>query len=258
MKAASLLLSLTIFACAQTKPPVSQQASNCAQNFGSGSKDNTGTITCYSVDKKLADQISQLVAASVRDAKALNKITDKLDVLLREVQGQVSGSLNQSNFGGTNVQQGTTGNNSPIINSPITVGDVPKAIQPQDMDALKTFFLSAATKAKVQISADQISGTVPFPDDFYDALKGGGWSMVDAGVSHPVMLAGPGRRFQGAVLITKGDPLAPNETVRFAVSDPIVYIFRALDAFMVPRSLQRNPTQEDGLIIISFQGGFPH
>jgi hypothetical protein len=44
-----------------------------------------------------------------------------------------AGSLVQSNSGGVNVQQGTTGINSPIINSPITIGDTPKAITPVDM-----------------------------------------------------------------------------------------------------------------------------
>jgi hypothetical protein len=58
------------------------------------------------------------------------------------------GSISQSNSGGINVQQGTTGNNSPIINSPITVGDVPKSISPQDMSALTSYFLNAKTKPK--------------------------------------------------------------------------------------------------------------
>jgi hypothetical protein len=240
------------------------QSTGAATAQGNCNTPNTGnnstvTVTCYNVDKKLADQISQLVAASKRDSKTLKEITDKIVEILMLVQNPAatSGSISQSNSGGINVQQGTTGNNSPIINSPVTVGNLPKAIQPQDMDALKTFFLSAVTKAKVQISADQVSGTVPFPDDFYDSLKGGGWNMVDAGVSHTLAVYGPGRTFQGAVLTIKGEPLAPNETVRFAASDPIVYIAHALDAFMVPRTLRRNPTEEDGLIVISFQGGFP-
>ena len=41
------------------------------------------------------------------------------------------GSIVQNNSGGANVLQGTTGENSPIINSPVTIGRVPKTISPQ-------------------------------------------------------------------------------------------------------------------------------
>jgi hypothetical protein len=168
------------------------------------------------------------------------------------------GSISQSNSGGINVQQGTTGNDSPIINSPITVGNVPKSISPQDMSALTSYFSNAKNKAKVNVAADQISGAAPFPGDFYDALKAGGWIMLEQGVNQYIGFAAPGKRFQGAIVTVRGEPLGPNETVSFEGSDPITYIGAALEAFKIPRSLKRDKSQEEGVITVDFQGGFPH
>jgi hypothetical protein len=239
---------------AQPTGPASVQGTCNAVNTGSS---GTVTLTCSGVDKKLADQIGQLVSAAKRDEKVLREISDRLAELVQRLS-TAPGSISQSNSGGINVQQGTTGSNSPIINSPITIGDLPKTIQLQDMDTLKRFFRSAPNKAKVQISADQFSGAHPLPDDFYDALKGGEWTMVDTGVSHLMGFGPPGRRFQGAVLLVKGQPLGPNEGVQIDASDPLSYIGRALAALGVARSLQRDPSLEQGLIIIRFEGGFPH
>jgi hypothetical protein len=169
-----------------------------------------------------------------------------------------SGSISQSNSGGINVQQGTTGNNSPILNSPITVGDVPKSISPQDMSALISYFSNAKNKAKVKVSADQISGAAPFPGDFYSALKAGGWTMLEEGVNQYIGFAAPGKRFQGAVVTVRGEPLGPNETVYFEAFDSTAYVGAALEAFKIPRTLKRDKNQEEGVITIDFQGGFPH
>lgn len=238
------------------------QSTGIASTQGSCNAVNTGnngnvTVTCSNVDKKLAEQISQLVVASKRDEKTLKEISDRVGELLQRL-ATASGSISQSKSGGINVEQGTTGSNSPIINSPITIGDLPKTIQAQDMDRLKAFFQSAPTKVRVQISADQFSGVQPLPDDFYDALKGGGWTMVDGGASRVMAFGPPGRRFQGAVVMVKGQPLAPNEMVQLDPSEPLAYIGRALAALGVERSLQRDPKLEEGLIIIRFEGGFPH
>jgi hypothetical protein len=65
------------------------QSTGTASAQGSCNAVNTGnngnvTVTCSNVDKKLADQIGQLVNASKRDGKMLKEISDKLDVLLKE------------------------------------------------------------------------------------------------------------------------------------------------------------------------------
>jgi hypothetical protein len=238
---------------AQSTGPESVQGACNAVNTGNG---GVVTLTCTNVDKKLADEIRQLVNASRRDEKVLREISERLGELVQRLS-TASGSINQSNSGGISVQQATTGSNSPIINSPITIGDLPKTIQPQDMEVLKTFFRSAQNKARIQISADQFSGAQQLPDDFYDALKGGGWTMVDGGVNHLMGFAPPGRRFQGAVILVRGEPLAPNESTQIDPSDPLSYIGRALAALGIARSLNRDPKLEAGLIIIRFEGGFP-
>jgi len=84
MKYIALLLGATLWLLAQDKDGTTQRATNCAQNFGPGSRNNTGTITCYGVDKNLAAQISELVILSKRDSKTLKDISDKIETLLRE------------------------------------------------------------------------------------------------------------------------------------------------------------------------------
>jgi hypothetical protein len=168
------------------------------------------------------------------------------------------GSLVQSNSGGgINIQQGTTGSGSPIINSPITVGNLPKAISPQDMVTLEAYLRAAATKARVKISADQYSGAVPLPDDFYDALKGGGWAMEDNGTAHMMVFSEAGRIFQGAVVSEYGDPIPAGQRVFVDASDPVFYIGQVLESLKIPHTLTRSKTQPEGLITISFSGGFP-
>ncbi|MFZ1087204.1 MAG: hypothetical protein WAN35_19750 [Terracidiphilus sp.] len=50
---------------------------------GSG---NIVTLTCYNVDRKLADQIGKLVASSKQDNKTLQEISEKLDAILAEIR----------------------------------------------------------------------------------------------------------------------------------------------------------------------------
>lgn len=165
------------------------------------------------------------------------------------------GSLVQSNSGGLNVQQGTTGDKSPIINSPITIGNVPKDISPQDVISLTKYFSNAPIKARVIVSADQFSGNTPFPDKFYDALKDGGWPMLEAGVNRVMGFGPPGKKFQGAVLMVRGEPL--KSTIYTDVSDPLTYIGNALVTFKIQRILRRVPDYPEGQIMIDFEGGFP-
>lgn len=166
------------------------------------------------------------------------------------------GSLVQSNSGGVNVQQGTTGINSPIINSPITIGDTPKAITPLDMANVVRFLGQAKSPVTVVVTADQYSGAAPFPDDFYDALKAAGWSMRDAGVSRMMLFSSPGKPFQGAIMTEKGEPFKPGEGAGFVSTDPESFIAALLDAYKIPRLLERSQAQPAGQITVQFQGGF--
>ena len=74
----------------------------------------------------------------------------------------MSGSLIQNNYGGVNVQQGTTGVNSPIIDNPITIGDSPKTISPADMANAVRYFQQAKNTARIAVMADQSSDAAIF------------------------------------------------------------------------------------------------
>jgi len=218
------------------------------------------TINCSSLtseQKKTLDTIPAIlrkILAKKIDTKA---VMDKLDEIVAATSRPAIPTTVQNNNGGINIQQGTIGADSPIINSPITVGNIPKAISVQDMTLLKKHFLDAKSKSKIQVSADQFSEAVPLPDDFYDALKGGQWTMVDAGVNHVIGFSAPGKKFQGAVVTINGDPLPDGQMTYVDASDPIFYIGNALEALKIPRILKRNRNQPEGVITIAFEGGFP-
>lgn len=169
------------------------------------------------------------------------------------------GSIVQNNSGGVNIQQGTTGTNSPIIDSPITIGSIPKDISEQDMNSIVTYLSSAPTKAPIKVVADQFSGNAPFPDKFYYALKRSGWPMLDAEVDSILGFSPPGKKFQGAVVIIKGEPLEPGQTFYpETASDPLNYIGGVLEHLHIPRILKRDPSLPDGQIYVQFEGGFPN
>jgi len=166
------------------------------------------------------------------------------------------GSIVQSNSGGVNVQQGTTGAGSPIINSPITIGDVPKRISTQDKANCVQYLSNARAKATVAVVADQYSGASQFPDDFYELLKDSGWVMAMPGVNRYMGFSAPGKKIQGVVITTKGEPIAAGESAFISDSDPLFYIGKVLDALGLQRSLQRIKDRPEGVITIDFKGGF--
>src|ERR1700686_5007839 len=117
MKLAALAVGMGMVAFPQSKGTTSQQAKDCAQNFIGNN--NTGTITCYNVDKKLAEQIGQLVVASKRDGKTLRDISDKMDMLLRELQNQNNiTAITQQAPNGINIGPGAFAPNPQVFNGP--------------------------------------------------------------------------------------------------------------------------------------------
>jgi hypothetical protein len=166
------------------------------------------------------------------------------------------GSLVQSNSGGINVQQGTTGKNSPIINSPITIGDIPKRISVQDKANLSQFMRNAKAKATIDVVADQYSGATQYPDDFYEVLKDGGWPSEMPGVNRYTGFFPPGKRFQGVVITIRGEPLAAGETFLASDADPLFYIGKVIEALGLQRKLIRIKDRPEGVITVDFEGGF--
>jgi hypothetical protein len=118
------------------------------------------------------------------------------------------------------------------------------------------YLSSAKNKARIKIAVDQ-GNSANFADDFYKTVKDAGWPMEDEGADHFIGFGPPGKRFQGAVIVIKGEPLKPGETVYFDASDPMNYIGRVLELLKVPRILRREPNQPEGRILIQFEGGLP-
>jgi hypothetical protein len=126
-----------------------------------------------------------------------------------------------------------------------------------DVLAAKRYLSNSKRKARVKIAVDE-GNSADFASDFYKTLKDAGWPMEDAGVDHFIGFAAPAaKRFQGAVVIVKGEPLKPSETVYFEESDPVTYISHMLDFLKVPHILRRELDRPEGLILVQFEGGLP-
>jgi hypothetical protein len=116
----------------------------------------------------------------------------------------------------------------------------------------------AKSKARIAIVADQVSSTAPFPFDFYQAMKDGGWPMQESGVSIAVVTyKGGGKHFQGAIIREKGEPPGSGDSVRVSDSEPAFYVGKALESLNVPTILERRVDEPEGQITVIFEGGFP-
>jgi len=167
-------------------------------------------------------------------------------------------TVQQNNSGGINIQQATTAENSPIVNKTITVETIPRRMSTNDVLAAKQYLSNSKRQARVKIAVDG-GNSVDFANDFYRTLEDAGWPMEDAGVDHFIGFAAPeAKRFQGAVVIVRGEPLKPSETVYFEQSDPVTYIVGLLDLLKVPHILRRELDRPEGLILVQFEGGLPN
>jgi hypothetical protein len=129
MKALIALLLLCVRSIAQGTGPATLQGTCNATNTGNNS---TVTVTCNNVDKKLADQIRLLVAASKRDGKTLKDISDKIDVLLKEAGGptiQIEQQNNAPNTRSYAVGQGNLTVNEGPESRLLTPADAQRALE---------------------------------------------------------------------------------------------------------------------------------
>ena len=163
-----------------------------------------------------------------------------------------SGSIVQNNSGGVNVQQGTTGTNSPIIDSPITIGTLGKAITPKNKAVLAALFLNAKAKCRVLITADQHNAATPLPQDFLDVLVAGKWpvSGVDAYTDLSAATYGSG----GAMVMIRSDHSNEDQDRRFDDSEPIFYILKALQTENIRYVIYRSPLFTENTIKVDFRG----
>jgi hypothetical protein len=171
--------------------------------------------------------------------------------------GSIGPSISQSNSGGINVQQATTGSNSPIVNSPITIGNVPRRISPQDKAALSRYLPSAKSKTHIVIVADQTPDSAAYAQDLYNVMKDAGWPMVYDRVEGTIVIYAPGEGFRGVFMTFKGQPQANGE-VLLSDSEPMFYVAHVIvDVLRLPYVLRPDPNQSGDQITIEFTGGIP-
>jgi hypothetical protein len=157
----------------------------------------------------------------------------------------------------------SVGQQGGITAGQINVGAVPKHISPQDASAVTDYLLKAKNnlpaQLKIVIAADQFSRPQPFVDEFYRIFKNAQWPMRDDGVNDVVTMSAPStKKFQGAMIVVKGEPLKPGETQDVSAPNPLYYIGDVLRALNIERSLDRDPNAESDVIVIQFDGGFPN
>lgn len=254
-----LFLSFAALTRSQKAPTANQTAinSHCANIVAlSGAKVDCANLT--NAQKSALANIPSILKLALENKGYLDTILAKLREMSKVQLQSTSGSISQNNpNSGLNIEQGTTGSNSPIINSPIIVGDFPKTISAGDMIKLTAYFLSVPQKARIEVWADQFSGATPFPDKFYQALKDGGWAMEEPGVHSFMAFSAPGKRFQGVEILVSGEPLKANESIDIRPPDPLFYIGTALKEFKIQMALDRRKDQREGIIRVTFMGGFP-
>lgn len=166
-----------------------------------------------------------------------------------------AGSIVQSNSGGVNVQQGTTGGNSPIINSPIVVGDVPRRISQVDMIQITNALRGFPNKCKVKIRAEQLGNTGPFANDLYKAFKDAGWDMADTGVEG-FMVVGVPMKAAKADVNENGETIQQINSLTFQAGSPFTFIAQIILSLGLHVDVQRGKDIAPGLVVISFSGRF--
>ena len=122
------------------------------------------------------------------------------------------------------------------------------------MATITGFLSSAKTKARVEITAEQSSNLIPLADDLYKTLKDAGWQMTQEGVNQFIGFSAPGKRFAGAVVTIKGEPLKPDEKVFFSPDEPMAYVGKVLESLGIPSILRREQSHAEDLISVEFEG----
>jgi len=173
MKLVILVVMLTVLAFGQSSGTASQQAKDCSQNFIGNN--NTGTITCYNVDKKLAEQVAQLVSASKRDGKTLKDISDKVQLLLTEIQSR-SSATNVFSF---NQQGGITAGQVNIVQGAVRITTTQLSTNQKDgqsyVSKVVVSFSGEVPEFAIAVSGSSVTGMTFGPE------KGGVMTMVSNG-----------------------------------------------------------------------------
>jgi hypothetical protein len=164
-----------------------------------------------------------------------------------------SSSVSQKGDGNVNVDQHTEGQNSPIINSPITIGNVLKRMSPADMSTIEQFLTPAYARTKIAVEFRQSTNAGGFAEDFYNVFKSSHWPMSGDEVGSYISPSNA----KGVIVRMKGEPLRPGETIQLARQDPAFYVFQVLAGYKILNDLYRDQQQPEDTITVNFQGDLP-
>jgi hypothetical protein len=104
-------------------------------------------------------------------------------------------------------------------------------------------------KGKVSISAPvSDTPTTRYAMDWYEVLQTAGWEMKDKIVLGYISFGG--LPFAGAMIYVQGSPLSPGEEVNLPRTEQLGCLGQAFLEQNVPRGLQRDPKNEDGMIVV--------
>ena len=149
-------------------------------------------------------------------------------------------SLVQNNSGGVNIQQGTTGNNSPITNSPINVGDVTKRISKEQIRNVGVLLSHCANKPKVDILGDQYSARGPFLDQLHALFTDAGFVMLEPRPNMRMIIGASAKELAQVSITEYGEPVAPGSVVQINSSDPAFCVLGALKALGLEPTVSRS------------------
>jgi hypothetical protein len=121
------------------------------------------------------------------------------------------------------------------------------------MIKITDYLSQVKAKTRIQITVAQNSNAIHYANDVYKAFKDAGWTMDGEGVSE-VLIIWSGKKFEGVEIISKGEPVAPNEKVSVNEGDPLFYIGTVLNMLGTPMSLTREPNRDANLITLKFTG----
>jgi hypothetical protein len=130
---------------------------------------------------------------------------------------------------------------------------VPQRVSAADMARIKEYLSQVQTKTRIQITVAQNSNAIPYANDVYKAFRLAGWTMEGEGASE-VLVLWSGKKFTGVTIVSKGEPIAPNEKVSVNEGDPLFYIATVLNMLEMPRELTREPKRDADLITLQFSG----
>jgi hypothetical protein len=229
------------------------QASNTTKSTGPCSPPVNGNHNKVTIQCEVAPARGKQMVAILN--RILANQLDPADVMakLDEILAATRASQDQADSGRVNVRQGTTGNNSPIINSPITVGNTSLAFTQEQRTEIIDKLSHAAHKTTIAVVATQFSAGSKFPFDLYNIFKESGWSMYTDGVISVMALNLPSSTPMPSVIVkVHGDP--SDKSVPKDIADSLGYVAFVFDKVNLPKLISHELTVPEGEIVISFEG----